>query len=78
MIFLLQVMCIYVMVVFAVTYRPNGPGVSLSILYFVLHFVIFITRHYNRLFTYLLTYLYIYDIYEGCSESIEIFTITPL
>lgn len=29
-------MCIYVIIVFAVTYRPNGPGVSLSILYNIL------------------------------------------
>lgn len=24
--------CIYIIIVFGVTYRPNGPGVSLSIL----------------------------------------------
>lgn len=46
-------MCIYVIIVFAVTYRPNGLGVSLSILYYI--FVIcYNTYHYNELFTYLL------------------------
>lgn len=45
-------MCIYVIIVFAVTYGPNGPGVSLSILYYIF-LICYNTYHYNKLFTYM-------------------------
>lgn len=54
--------CIYVIIAFAVTYRPNGPGVSLFILYYI--FVIcYNTCHNNKLFT----YLYNTREHHGCS-----------